>query len=273
MKRKRQGFSRPEEMHEPVAVDDILRGLGAGFRRSSTPSPGAVRGAAALMAWMAGGPPSASARDQSDSQSTSDAHRVDEHHARTYGNILITGTQGAGKTYFIETLTESPVVPMYIPCGGQRNELAEFIEAGTMELDTEVGIHLLELANPERACTLERKFLGSIGAVVILDAQRVDDSRQILEFLERGELPYVVAVNQSRSDVERSEDELRAALSLSQSTPMVFCKMSDSHSCAAALKALIESKLENREVHLRSEGLEAEYAALCRLSKHEGLRR
>ncbi|WP_314171487.1 P-loop NTPase family protein [Streptomyces winkii] len=273
MKRKRQGFSQPEEMYELVAVDDILGFLGSGFRRSSTPSPRAVKGAAALMAWMAGGPPSVGAKDNSDGKRTSDAYRADEPQSRTYGNILITGAKRVGKTSFIETLTDSPTVPMYIPHESQTHELAEFIQVGIMELDAKAGIRLLELGNAERACSLEPELLGSIGAVVILDAQRVDDGFPILESLEQGELSYVVAVNQPRNEIECSENELRKALSLSQNTPIVFCKMSDPRSNAAALKALIELNLKNSEVHLRSEDLEAEYVALCRLFKHERLRR
>ncbi|MYR46214.1 ATP/GTP-binding protein, partial [Streptomyces sp. SID5910] len=70
----------------------------------------------------------------------------------------------------------------------------------------------------------DRLFSGTLGAVVLVDTRRMDDSWYAIDRLEHHRTPFVVAVNRFDDDTVRySLDEIRQALALPAHVPMVDC--------------------------------------------------
>jgi signal recognition particle receptor subunit beta len=81
---------------------------------------------------------------------------------------------------------------------------------------------------------------GALGAVVLADTRRLDDSFPAVEFFERRKITFIVAVNEFDGADRYSAEEVRAALDLRQDIPLVRCDARDRRSSTAALIQLVE---------------------------------
>jgi signal recognition particle receptor subunit beta len=84
---------------------------------------------------------------------------------------------------------------------------------------------------------------GALGALVLADTRRLDRSFDVMCVLEELGLPYAVALNEFDDGPEHGIDEVREALDLSPSTPLVRCDARDRVSSTEALIALVEHLL------------------------------
>jgi signal recognition particle receptor subunit beta len=64
---------------------------------------------------------------------------------------------------------------------------------------------------------------GALGALVLVDTRRVEDSFAAIDFFENRELPYLVAVNTFEDAPRYDTDEVREALAIPDHVPLVFC--------------------------------------------------
>jgi uncharacterized protein len=64
---------------------------------------------------------------------------------------------------------------------------------------------------------------GALGAVVLADTRRLSDSFAAVDYFERREIPFVVAVNCFDGAEPFAEAEVGDALDLDPSTPVVLC--------------------------------------------------
>lgn len=242
----------PDSQCDPVRIEEVLQKPRTGFH--SSPSPSAIQGAAKLMEWMAAGTSSASVSESA--------------------RVLITGGTGVSKTRFIETLSRSPVVSTALPVARPIDRMARIVDMGVMEVDHETSLHLLEMPPIDRdqGFSLWGYPPASIGAVILVDTQRVKDCFPFLDYFEKREHPYVVAVNQLEVDAKYDESEIRHALDLSQDIPLIFCDPLRRISSIGAVLELVElalSKRSDRHPIAESRDLEIEYAALCRMLERE----
>jgi uncharacterized protein len=81
---------------------------------------------------------------------------------------------------------------------------------------------------------------GALGALVLADTRRLEQSFDIMGFLEEQNLRYAVAINQFDGAPTFPEEELREALDLLPSTPLVTCDARDPASSTRALISLVE---------------------------------
>ncbi|MEU9337954.1 ATP/GTP-binding protein [Streptomyces sp. NPDC048290] len=85
---------------------------------------------------------------------------------------------------------------------------------------------------------------GALGALVLADTSRLEESFPVMDLCEERGLPYAVAVNQFPHAPRVPPDTLRASLDLADETPLVSC---DARERSSALDALIT--LTARLVH------------------------
>lgn len=64
---------------------------------------------------------------------------------------------------------------------------------------------------------------GALGALVLVDTRRVEDSFAAIDFFENRELPYLVAVNTFEDAPRYDTEEVREALAIPDNVPLVFC--------------------------------------------------
>ncbi|WP_051433597.1 GTP-binding protein [Streptomyces niveus] len=84
---------------------------------------------------------------------------------------------------------------------------------------------------------------GAIGAVVLTDTRRMEDAFAAVDFFEARELPFVIAVNHFDGSHRHTTDEIRDAMALSRSVPVLHLDARDKEDCRKALVAVVEHRL------------------------------
>jgi signal recognition particle receptor subunit beta len=172
--------------------------------------------------------------------------------AREGLKIVIIGGFGVGKTTLVHAVSE--IRPLSteetmtragegiddrgnVP--GKTSTTVAF-DFGRISLTDEKVLYLFGAPGQERFWFLwDRLFLGSLGAVVLVDARRLDDSFYAIDRLEASGTPFIVARNRFGQSPHSLAD-VRAALSLGEHVPLVDCDARDRQSCKEVLIALVE---------------------------------
>ena len=81
---------------------------------------------------------------------------------------------------------------------------------------------------------------GALGAIVLVDTQRLADCFEAVDFFERRGVPFIVAVNRFDGALAYPEYEVRAALELRPDVPVVMCDARSRESCVSVLMALVQ---------------------------------
>ncbi|UUZ60523.1 GTP-binding protein [Nocardioides sp. B-3] len=82
--------------------------------------------------------------------------------------------------------------------------------------------------------------LGAIGAIVIVDTARLDESFSPLDYFEAKGLPFIVAVNEFNGVNQYTLDRVKAALALPPEVPIISIDARDRESAKAALIRVTE---------------------------------
>jgi signal recognition particle receptor subunit beta len=85
---------------------------------------------------------------------------------------------------------------------------------------------------------------GALGAVVIVDSSRLDDCFAAVDYFERADLPFVVAVNAFHGQLSHDLDEVRWALAVRDGVPVLRFDARSRISVRDTLLALLDRALE-----------------------------
>jgi signal recognition particle receptor subunit beta len=86
---------------------------------------------------------------------------------------------------------------------------------------------------------------GAIGAIILVDVRRLQDSFAAVDFFEARSLPFLVAVNIFDNSPVYPVNEIRKALSLADHVPVINVDARDRNSTKEALIAITEYALKN----------------------------
>jgi len=86
---------------------------------------------------------------------------------------------------------------------------------------------------------------GAIGAIILVDVRRLQDSFAAVDFFEARKLPFLIAVNEFEGGPKYPANEVRQALALRDHIPVVTVDARDRNSARAALIAITEYTLMN----------------------------
>ena len=86
---------------------------------------------------------------------------------------------------------------------------------------------------------------GAIGAIILVDVRRLQDSFAAVDFFEARRMPFLIAVNEFDGGPRHPAQEVRKALALAEHIPIVKVDARDRHSARAALIAITEYALMN----------------------------
>jgi uncharacterized protein len=84
---------------------------------------------------------------------------------------------------------------------------------------------------------------GAIGAVVLVDTRRLDDSFAAVDYFEAKGLPFIVALNQFDGASEDGPDEIREALAVPSHVPVITVDARERESAKQALVTVTEFAL------------------------------
>jgi uncharacterized protein len=86
---------------------------------------------------------------------------------------------------------------------------------------------------------------GAIGAIVLVDTNRLDEAFSPLDYFESKGLPFIVAVNQFDNAQRYPLEEIRAALAIPEHVPMIEIDARDRESAKQALIRITEYSLQS----------------------------
>ncbi|ARF62196.1 MULTISPECIES: ATP/GTP-binding protein [Streptomyces] len=173
--------------------------------------------------------------------------------AETGLKIVVVGGFGVGKTTLVrsvseirplnteEVMTQAGVgVDETSGVDGKTTTTVAF-DFGRISLTERIVLYLFGAPGQERFWFLwDRLFSGTLGAVVLVDTRRMDDSWYAIDRLEHHGTPFVVAVNRFDDDGHHSLDEIRQALALPEHVPMVDCDARVRNSSKNVLITLVD---------------------------------
>ena len=171
--------------------------------------------------------------------------------------ILVVGAFGVGKTTLIGSVSEIPPLrteeTMTVASVGVdslsgldgKTTTTVAMDFGRITVSQEVVLYLFGTPGQRRFWDLwEGLADGAVGALVLVDPRRVEDSFEDFDQLElRTGMPFAVAVNQFPNAPRYTPDQLRDALDLLPDTPIVNCDARTRESSAGALITLVEHAL------------------------------
>lgn len=165
--------------------------------------------------------------------------------------IVIVGGFGAGKTTLVrsvseirplgteETMTQAGV-GIDDPGGVQdKTTTTVAFDFGRISLDERRVLYLFGAPGQQRFWFLwDRLFSGALGAIVLVDTRRLEDSWYSIDRLEHHGMPFVVARN-NFVEPAHSRAQVRAALDLADDVPLVDCDARRRDSSKAVLIGLV----------------------------------
>lgn len=164
---------------------------------------------------------------------------------------MIVGGFGVGKTTMVrsvseirplnteETMTQASVGVDQNAGAADKTTTTVAFDFGRISLNEEMVLYLFGAPGQERFWFLwDRLFAGTLGAVVLVDTRRVEDSWHAIDLLEDKGIPFVVARNNFPGR-QHGLDEVREALTLSEGVPLTDCDARDRESSKQVLIALV----------------------------------
>ncbi|MGW1886449.1 GTP-binding protein [Streptomyces sp. NPDC001970] len=166
--------------------------------------------------------------------------------------VVIVGGFGVGKTTLVgsvseirpltteETMTQAGVGVDDTVGVERKTATTVAMDFGRISINKELVLYLFGTPGQERFWFLWRGlFEGALGAVVLVDTRRLEVSFDVIGRLEERGVPFVVAVNSFPGAPEHSLEELRGALDLHVSVPILVCDARRRDSSRDVLMALM----------------------------------
>ncbi|HEY1701995.1 MAG TPA: ATP/GTP-binding protein [Trebonia sp.] len=170
--------------------------------------------------------------------------------------ILLAGGFGVGKTTLVgavseikplrteELLTESSA--KYDSTAGVERKTTTTVamDFGRISMRDDLVLYLFGTPGQQRFWFMwDELAVGALGAVVLADTRRLADSFPAIDYFERREIPFIVALNQFDGSRRYSPDDVRVALDLDRGLPIVLCDARSKESAKEVLITLVEHVL------------------------------
>ncbi|HET7010489.1 MAG TPA: ATP/GTP-binding protein [Anaerolineales bacterium] len=167
--------------------------------------------------------------------------------------MVVTGPFNAGKTQFIQSVSEIDVVSTERKISTEAERVKETttvaMDFGRITVDDDLVLYLFGTPGQKRFDFMwEILSEGMLGFIVMVDSSRPETFREAKGILQTfrayAPTPYVVAANKQDKEDAWSVEDLRIALRLDSKVKMLPCIAGDKESVKKVLLELLYSILE-----------------------------
>ncbi|MPZ25219.1 MAG: ATP-binding protein [Micromonosporaceae bacterium] len=176
--------------------------------------------------------------------------------------LVIAGGFGVGKTTFVgsvseigplsteEILTSASIGADDLDGLGDKSTTTVAMDFGRITLEPRLVLYLFGAPGQERFWFMwDELSAGALGAVVMADTRRLEDSFSAVDYFERHDIGFVVAVNEFDGSYRYEPDEVRGALDLKPHIPVVLCDARQRRSATGVLVGLVQYLLSTIQSH------------------------
>jgi signal recognition particle receptor subunit beta len=173
--------------------------------------------------------------------------------------IVVAGGFGAGKTTLVgavsevrplrteEALSAASIRTDDLAGVGGKTTTTVAMDFGRITLSSHLVLYLFGTPGQERFWFMwDELSYGALGAVVLADTRRLDDCFPSVDYFEKCQLPFVVAINCFDNAPRYDTDDVRVALDLDPGIPVMTCDAREHGSVKQVLITLVEHVLARR---------------------------
>ena len=170
--------------------------------------------------------------------------------------VVVAGGFGVGKTTFVGTVSEidplrTEALVTNVSEGVDSIEKVQSktsttvaMDFGRITLSQDLVLYLFGTPGQRRFWFMWDDLVkGAIGAIVLVDTRRLDDSFAAVDYFEARKLPFIVAVNEFDDAQRFGLEDIREALAISPHVPMMTVDARERESAKEALVRITEFAL------------------------------
>jgi hypothetical protein len=167
--------------------------------------------------------------------------------------IVVAGGFGSGKTTMVGAIseidpltteammTEASVGHDDTSATPNKTTTTVAMDFGRISLDSDLVLYVFGTPGQHRFWFMwDDLAVGAIGAVVLVDTRRLADAFPSIDFFENRKLPYVVAINCFDRLLHHQIEDVRHALTISPSVPIMACDARERDSAKQVLISVVQ---------------------------------
>jgi signal recognition particle receptor subunit beta len=167
--------------------------------------------------------------------------------------IVVAGGFGSGKTTLVGAvseidpltteaqMTEASLSVDDISATPNKVTTTVAMDFGRISLDSDLVLYVFGTPGQHRFWFMwDDLAVGAIGAVVLVDTRRLADAFPSIDFFENRKLPYIVAINCFDRLLHHQIEDVRHALTIAESVPIIACDARERESAKQVLISVVE---------------------------------